>query len=535
MADISNEGRVQLAIDAYKKGLYPSMTTAAKAFDVPLRTFRRRVNGISARKESAGNGRKLTDTEESTLSAWILDMDQRGMPPRISTVHYLAQLLLSARLSQSQTPVPLSDKWVNRFIKRRKELCSKYTRKYDYQRAKCEDPELIKNWFKLVRNTIEKYGISEHDIYNMDETGFQMGVISTAKVVCGSETRESRAKSLQPGNREWVTAIEAVNATGWALPPQIILAAKKHQSTWYKMIPKDYKLSVSDTGWTNDELGLVWLQEMFEPYTALRTVGRYRLIILDGHSSHATAGFDKFCTEKCIIPLYMPPHSSHLLQPLDVSCFSPLKRIYGQKTAEMMQNGIHSMDKEDFLYLYPGVRQRALSAANICSGFAATGLVPLSPERVLEKLHIQLKTPTPPSTSHSNQSFSQGKTPANSYQLERQKKRIQRLRNRQSISPSTVEQAVNKAIKCAEIALQNNILLHQEISQLRTVCQRQKKKREASRYFIATGGSLTGAEGQQRAQDREEQEEMRLSQPRRKIRCSNCGKEGHNRLRCPGR
>jgi hypothetical protein len=47
-----------------------------------------------------------------------------------------------------------------------------------------------------------------------------------------------------------VTAIEAVNATGWVLPPQIILAAKQHQSKWYSMIPKDYQLCVSDNGWT---------------------------------------------------------------------------------------------------------------------------------------------------------------------------------------------------------------------------------------------------------------------------------------------
>ncbi|KKA16367.1 hypothetical protein T310_10045, partial [Rasamsonia emersonii CBS 393.64] len=99
--------------------------------------------------------------------------------------------------------------------------------------------------------------------------------------------------------------------------------------------------------------------------------------------------------QKGILFLYMPPHLSHLLQPLDVSCFSPLKCLYGQKTEEVMQNRIHSVDKEDFLYLYPTVHQHALPS-NIRSGFAATGLVPLSPERVLSKLHIQLKTPTPP-------------------------------------------------------------------------------------------------------------------------------------------
>jgi hypothetical protein len=123
-------------------------------------------------------------------------------------------------------------------------------------------------------------------------------------------------------------------------------------------------------------------------------------LILDGHSSHATAEFDKLYTDRNIIPLYMPPHSSHLCQPLDISRFSPLKRLYGQKTQGMIQSGIYSIDNEDFLYLYPGVRY-ALSTANIKSGFAAAGLIPLLPERVLKKLHIKLKTPAPPSTAHS--------------------------------------------------------------------------------------------------------------------------------------
>jgi len=93
----------------------------------------------------------------------------------------------------------------------------------------------------------------------------------------------------------------------------------------------------------------------------------------------------------------------------------------------MMQRGNHSIDKKDFLYIYSAVHKQALSASNIQSGFAATGLISLSPERVLSKLHIQLKTPTPPSTAHSNQSFGPDKTPTDMYQLDQQKKQIQHL------------------------------------------------------------------------------------------------------------
>lgn len=86
------------------------------------------------------------------------------------------------------------------------------------------------------------------------------------------------------------------------------------------------------------------------------------MLVLDGHSSHATAELIDSVQKKNIIPLYpyMLPHSSHLLQPLDVSCFSPLNRLYNRGIADMMQNGINTINKAEFLYKYPAVHQQAL-------------------------------------------------------------------------------------------------------------------------------------------------------------------------------
>lgn len=74
---------------------------------------------------------------------------------------------------------------------RHPELGSKYSQKYDYQRAQCEDQGLIKDWFQQFNDTIEKYGIFSEDIYNMDETGLQIGIISTAKMVGGSDIHKN--------------------------------------------------------------------------------------------------------------------------------------------------------------------------------------------------------------------------------------------------------------------------------------------------------------------------------------------------------
>ena len=158
-----------------------------------------------------------------------------------------------------------------------------------------------------------------------------MGVISTVKVITRAE-RKGRLTLTQPGNREWVTAIETIRADGTTIPPMIIFAGKVHISTWYdeKQLPPDWTIGLSNTGWTNDELGMIWLRDVFNKHTHHHTIGRYRLLIIDGHGSHLTAEFHRFCEDNLIILLCEPAHSSHLLQPLDVSYFSVLKRVYGR-------------------------------------------------------------------------------------------------------------------------------------------------------------------------------------------------------------
>ena len=303
----------------------------------------------------------------------------------------------------------------------------KFNRKYDYKRALCEDPAAIRAWFQLVANTKAKYGIQDEDTYNFDETGFMMGMISTGAVVTASEKRE-RPKSVQPGNREWTTVIQGINATGWAIPPHIVFKGRHHLSTWYKedAIPQDWLISVSENGWTTNEIGFQWL-EHFNAYTKKRTIGQHRLLIIDGHESHNAFQFKQYCKEKKIITLCMPPHSSHLLQPLDVGCFGPLKKAYGRQAEELMRNRISHITKLEFLPCFKRAFDAAITPSNIQGGFRGAGLVLFDPERVIIGLDVQLRTPSPLPV---NNSPWQSQTPSNTLEIGSQstlvKQRIQR-------------------------------------------------------------------------------------------------------------
>jgi len=75
----------------------------------------------------------------------------------------------------------------------------RFTRKYNYQRAKCEDLTIICKWFTLMYNSKVKYSIINNNIYNFDKTGFVMGIIIAIIVIITSDGC-SRAKQAQPGN-----------------------------------------------------------------------------------------------------------------------------------------------------------------------------------------------------------------------------------------------------------------------------------------------------------------------------------------------
>ena len=193
---VSNEADVQLAVSSIKSHQIQSNRRTATVYNVSERTIRRRRAGKLARRDCQPNSKKLTQLEEEVIVSHILDLDLRGFAPTYAAVRDMANKVLAAR-SAGQ----VGQKWPANFVKRTDSLTTRFNRAYDRQRALCEDPVLIRSWFKLVEETKTKYGICNEDVYNFDEAGFIMGKITTQLVVTGSE-RRGRPKAIQPGDRE---------------------------------------------------------------------------------------------------------------------------------------------------------------------------------------------------------------------------------------------------------------------------------------------------------------------------------------------
>ncbi|KAL0935759.1 transposase [Colletotrichum truncatum] len=484
------------------------------------------------------NSRNLSDLEEKTIVEYILDLDARSFPPRLSGVEEMANRLLAER----DAP-PVGKRWASNFVKRQPQLRTRFF-------------QVIRGWFSLVKNIIAKYGIADADIYNFDETGFMMGVIASG----------------MPGNREWVTVIQAINSQGESIPPYIIVAGQYHLSSWYTetSLPGDWAIATSENGWTTNERGIDWIRH-FDIYTKPRTSGKYRLLVVDGHESHHSAAFELFCQENNIITLCMPAHSSHLLQPLDVGCFQPLKNAYGRQIENKMRRGTTYISKEDVTtrqmhltdplgraattgHMYLAVTEdffaafheafkQSFTRKNIQGGFRGAGLVPLNAESVLSKLDVKFRTPTPEEGVPQTPDPWISRTPSNPSEARSQSTFIKsRISRHRSSSPASIYSAVSKLARGTEGLGHRVALLESEVQILREENAILSRRRKAKKTRLQKGGSLTISTGEdiqsQREADTQLQEETRRSSGRKvrsettHRRCGVCGNTGHNARTC---
>jgi hypothetical protein len=535
---MSNEANIINALEALKRDPKLSVRRASKIFNVPHTTIHYRQQGVPARRDIPSKSRKLTDLEEQTVVRYILDLDSRSFPPRKSGVEDMANRLLELRGGER-----VGVNWVTNFVRRHPEIQTRLTRRIDYQRIKCEDPDIYQAWFILVRRTIEEAGIQESDIYNFDETGFVMGMISSEMVVTSSD-RTGRPRQAQQGNREWATVIQAVGSYGYVIPPYIIVAGQNHLSSWYENspFPPDWTIAVTKNGWTTNERGLDWIQH-FDQHTKSRTKGAKRLLIMDGHESHHSTDFELYCTDHGIITLCMPAHSSHKLQPLDVGCFRALKRAYSKAIEGLMRTHITHISKEDFFTAFHTAHIESITESNIRGGFRGAGLVPYDPEYVISQLNTKFHTPTPPGTSSGLPALWDPKTPNNPIEAQSQTDYIKnRIVRHQNSSPTSIIESLYQFAKGTTKVMHELALLRGEVRELRKANEILSRRRRTKRKRLQDGGSLTQAEAEnlqsQIDVSQQLQEEDRTSRGRKRRvnqrapRCRTCGEPGHNSRTC---
>ncbi|OHW97453.1 transposase [Colletotrichum incanum] len=305
---------------------------------------------------------------------------------------------------------PLGKQWIQGFKRRNPSIKVQRSRPIDSRRINGACTEVIRDWFKLLAIP-EIKGIKPANRYNMDETGILEGQGSNGLVLGMAETTSVRKK--QPGSRAWVSIIECISAIGHALNPLIIYKGKTVQQQWFPLDLGPYEgwqFTATENGWTTDDTAVEWLQKVFIPQTIPQTASQgkeARLLVVDGHGSHTTTEFMWTCYINNVYLLFLPPHTSHVLQPLDQSIFGPVKAAYRKELGYLSQwNDSTIVGKRNFIGCYQKARLAGLTMDNIKSGWKYTGLWPVSMAKPLMSPLMLPSTPGPSDQACKGQSGS---------------------------------------------------------------------------------------------------------------------------------
>jgi hypothetical protein len=375
------------ALDLLEPGERPNYTEVAKTYGVHRSTLSKRHRGVQQSREAQYEAQSnLNHQQSKQLIQWIDELTERGLPPTHEMLRNFAKEISGQKPGKN---------WPGRWLKSHNDkITTRYATGIDCLRKRADSAFKYSLYFAMVARKIEEYGIEPQYMYNMDEKGFLIGILQKDKRIFSRHRYELGGvrQRIQDGNRDWITAIGCICADGTALSPCLIYQAVSEdiRSIWVEDFnPREHGcfFTSSPSGWTNDELGYKWLTTLFDRETKEKAKRKWRLLFIDGHGSHITMKFINYCDANRIFLTLYPSHSTHTLQPLDVSLFGPLAKAYSNELDQLIfdYQGFCRLSKRDFFSLFWRAWGKAFTPKNIQSGWRATGLHPWDPEVVLAR------------------------------------------------------------------------------------------------------------------------------------------------------
>src|SRR5271154_2059289 len=234
--------------------------------------------------------------------------------------------------------------------------------------------------------------------------------------------------------------------------------------------------------------------------------GEYRLLICDGHDSHINGEFIAYCIDNNILLMILPPHSSHLTQPLDVGVFGALKKHMAAEIDPIVRTGVARIQKVEWLTAFVAAHDKALSVKNILGGFRGTGIHPFLPTKVLRRVasssppQQQTRPPTPPNPLAVFNDAVLTDSPANFNAVQQANNALNALLESGEPLPSPAKKYVGHCTRSIMRLHARNTILEKENADQKAVLQRRKnnmsgKRRVIDGKHLMTATELIGVQG----------------------------------------
>ncbi|XP_072231564.1 uncharacterized protein [Leuresthes tenuis] len=350
---------------------------AAKEFGVPKSSLGDRVSGRVTPGSRSGPAQLITSADEELLVEFSLYMSKHGFPLTKQQVVSFASSIYK-RQHRRVAFSKLGQTWWLNFRKRQeKNITIQPADNVVRGRTVCVRKEAVDQFFCLLSTLIDKHGLRDkpHQIYNCNEAGFQLG----RKRVILPKSASLGCKPT-PGSRDHISVLACFSAAGEDIPPFIIYSKAYPGGVCYKTQgPPNALYGWSDLGCINSDLFKKWFLKHFLVHAPKE---RPLLLIFDGHKSPVNLEVVESARREHIVLLCLPPHCSHILQPLDAGPFLVLKQHFASLTGDGCATDTHfAVSKKEF----SGVFKKAYQVAKeedgvriVKEGFRKCGIYPLN-------------------------------------------------------------------------------------------------------------------------------------------------------------
>jgi hypothetical protein len=367
--------------DAYNMVIEQNLPVerVAKKFGIPITTLKDRVRGrISIDTVRSGPQTSFTQEQEAFLSQHLLTMAEMGFGySRQETINLASDYAVHLGLREKGKPFSLT--WLYSFLERWPELKVKKPRSLEIARAKSATRPTIDRYFDELNSILTKYNLKDKPghIYNVDEKGLNLEH-KPPKIIAGAHYK---AQAVTAGRSKTVTVIGGGNAVGHQVPPFFIFPGIRMQPALLDGATPGASGTVSESGWSNTEIFSTYMKDHLAPLLPARDQGNYVLVMYDGHKSHVSLALIQWARENNIILFVLPPHCSHLLQPLDVTCYGPFENAWNAAChMHLRESGGNVVTRYDVCRIACRVYMATLTPSNIQSAFRRCGIHPFNPD-----------------------------------------------------------------------------------------------------------------------------------------------------------
>ncbi|KAI5638887.1 DDE superfamily endonuclease domain-containing protein [Phthorimaea operculella] len=384
MAPKKNYTPLQMAkaIEAVKGG--EKISTAANKYGVPRITLYDKISGKTPVECSMGPSTYLSTEEEAILEKWILDMAEKHIPiTRDELLDSVQRIIADQKRKTPFTDNRPGRKWYNLFLKRHPAISERTAQNLTTARDAVTE-ENLKSWFKEVESYIQENNLKEASedprrIFNTDESAFYLSP-KAGKVL--AKKGDKHIYQSSGDEKDNLTVLITGNAAGELAPTMVVFAYERVPSAISSRFPEEWYIGRSPSGWMCGATFFEYIANKFNPWLVQQNIPKPVLFFLDGHRSHLTLYLSNFCAENGIEIIALYPNSTHILQPMDLAVFRPLKYYWKKAVKEWkLQHLGQNLQKENFALVLKTALQ-SITESSIKNGFRAGGLYPFGPDYV---------------------------------------------------------------------------------------------------------------------------------------------------------